>query len=823
MIAEHQRRLQQPLDGRNLFFSTITTSLVSSKLVRIYAHSTTASGFETFIWCASFFAQDSIFLLALRYFLLKQWSPSQRMRHVATALASFFTTALLLMAVATISVFAVTGSEIHWQHIGVLSESSGSKMMFSAGGITFALVLASLVLISWLARRICFEVAGAAIDMAAEMVAEIFTVAMNFVESRFGSTDEKAYMLEEGERWPGHSAPMFTLSRALRSAAGFVVLLQLVMLFLHPDDPRLRSLSWTLPLTPFTEASHSLTNLPDPSWSRGGGPLNSTTHVLRLLNTTALRSPPKFTWLPQGVQAPGFEDWYDEGSQHYSSRADPLKVFNLDNKLYPALRKSIANIKIRHVVLLKLESTRSDVFPLENATSIINRLAESYANKTLPSEVAEKLADLTKTAKFLAGVGPDPTGRSRKTGGGIRAHNAVTTASYTLKSLVGTLCGISPLTIDFDLEVSNHIYQPCLAQIFQAFNLLDPNGRNNKGKWKPLFMQSVTGEYDKQDRLMSTMGYANESVITKEYLKGADAKFGPEATPDINYYGMPEVVLEQYIRDAFSNAKQNNERLFLTHLTSTAHHPFKIPTTADGADTITSKRSVEDLSAYLNAIGYVDKWIGKLLDVIDDEGVADETLIVVAGDHGISLPEDNAITPYENPNIRNFRVPLMFYHPNLPKLDIEDAVISSQILPTILDLLLETKSLSKAESRAARDLIENYEGQSLLRPLNKVSQSGTGDWQFTITNPGGTMVSVGDARDPRWRLIVPLSTDVSWRFTDLETDPYEKSPTVAHSFEKLLATVGESYDVERVKWIEEAVLVTKWWVKENRRRWRYTP
>ncbi|KAK6069363.1 sulfatase domain protein [Seiridium cupressi] len=822
MTSEYHKRLSVPLDGRNLVFSTITTSIISAKAFRIYSHSDATSSFEIAIWGVSFFSEDLIFLLGLRYLLSKTWCPSQRIRYAASAIAGFAATALLLMAAATISVFLITGSEIHWHHIGVMNDSSGSKMMFSAGFNTFVMVLATLVSASWFSRRICYDAAGAAIDMATEA----FALTLSFVKSRSGATDEKSITLEEGGYLRDRSGSRFDPAVILRVAIGFAIMLQIPMAFIHSDDPRLNSLSWTLPLMPCMEPSHSSAQLYDLSLSRGDSGSNST-HGAEFLNVTALREPIRLPWLPQNVRVPGFEDWYDKDSQHYASLADPLKVFNLDERLHPALRKSIADINVRHVVFLILESTRSDVFPIENATSIWNRLAESYSNKTLPQEEIERLTNLTNTARLLAGVDNDHLDQSKGSGGGIRARNAFTTASYTLKSLVGTLCGITPLTVDFDEEVSHHIYQPCLGHIFQAFNSL--NNKDLIGKsftshqWKSLFMQSVTGEYDKQSNLMYKMGYDNDSLITKEYLKGAQAKFGPEDTPDINYYGMPEVVLEEYIRDAFSIAAQNNERLFLTHLTSTSHHPFKIPASTEESAGASDKKSVDDLTGYLNAIGYVDRWIGKVRSIIDEAGVTDETLLVVLGDHGISLPEDDAITPYENPNVGNFRVPIMLHHPKLPKMDIQDAVISSQVLPTVLDLLLESKSLSRAESRAARDLVGNYEGQSLLRPLKKVSQSGGGDWHFSVSNPGGTMVSVRDAREPRWRLIVPLSSDVAWRFTDLETDRYEKSPLTARNLLKLAATIRESYGAERAEWIEEAASVTRWWVQENRRRWRYNP
>ncbi|KAF3060623.1 hypothetical protein CFAM422_010892 [Trichoderma lentiforme] len=59
----------------------------------------------------------------------------------------------------------------------------------------------------------------------------------------------------------------------------------------------------------------------------------------------------------------------------------------------------------------------------------------------------------------------------------------------------------------------------------------------------------------------------------------------------------------------------------------------------------------------------------------------------------------------------------------LPPINIDDPVSSIQILPTILDLLIETKSLSLSEARAAHDMVQKYEVQSLMRPLQKFSKT----------------------------------------------------------------------------------------------------
>jgi arylsulfatase A-like enzyme len=207
------------------------------------------------------------------------------------------------------------------------------------------------------------------------------------------------------------------------------------------------------------------------------------------------------------------------------------------------------------------------------------------------------------------------------------------------------------------------------------------------------------------------------------------------------------------------------------------------------------------------------------MDILEEEGVADKTLIVLVGDHGLSIAEDLSFTPYHNPMIGNFHVPLVVSHPALPAIDIVDPVTSLQILPTLLDLLIETDTFPKCKAAAARDMLRNYEGQSLLRPQKTASDDSEYlGWQFTIMNPGASSLAVRNANEPDMRLIVPLQSGSEWRFTDLQDDPHEKEPLLSFDYQDLMSRLKDQ--IQRA-WVERAVQVTEWWIKENRKRYRF--
>ncbi|KAG5938886.1 hypothetical protein E4U53_007924 [Claviceps sorghi] len=855
--------------NRRLVFSIAAVSILSAKYIHIYAHITSLAAADVALWGPSFFAQDTALLLALRLLLDADLFAATGLLHASTTtLACFITVAQHMLASINISFFIVAGSELHWRNIGLAGDSSSWSVLLT-GLLSCSVVFGVILITGWLLRDLTFALAGMAID--------IIKLPLTFLLSKISSlrqpqrrqgasafeynhVPQKEFDLEDGSdegdneyhHQPESHGPAPSPSSLIgkkvtwliHTVIGTLLVVQVVSFIVRPTESALVFMSWTpilLPVVDFAQSAPALGSV-NPQHGQSIG------H-----NQTALADPIRWDWLSR-LDKPlaGFEDWYDPDAQHYNAAHDPLKISNMDDRLLAPLRGKLRDVHIRHIVLIKLESTRKDVFPIKKDGLIWQKLAETWNNGSFPEVVRKRLSTLTPTASFLTGDYNDGFEHNEtRRRGGINANNDHTTATYTLKSVPGTLCGISPLVADFNVEYKHHVYQPCLPHIFNAFNSLrrgsnasaegtgererereredededeDATGHEyTKYEWRNSFMMSVTNSFDKQDLLMPVLGYGDDEVIFKEYLQSDKAKFGKVTLPDINYYGMRESAIADYIEDAFKTAKKTDQRVFLTHLTSTAHHPFKMPDDETYVP-LASGDALGDLSHYVNTVGFVDRWLGRILEILEEQGVSEETLVVLAGDHGISIAETGSITPYYQPHIANFHVPLVLSHPRLPVMDIDSAVSSTSILPTILDLLLETGSLSKAESKAARDLVRNYEGQSLLRPLHDASkQTGQANWQFTVSNPGRAQVATRSAQDARWRLIVPVVQDTEWRFTNVEKDPHEQHAILSFSFETLLRLIEQEHGSDAAKWTEQASFVTRWWVNENAKRWRFEP
>lgn len=148
--------------------------------------------------------------------------------------------------------------------------------------------------------------------------------------------------------------------------------------------------------------------------------------------------------------------------------------------------------------------------------------------------------------------------------------------------------------------------------------------------------------------------------------------------------------------------------------------------------------------------------------------------------------------------------------------------MSDQILPTILDLLVESRSLSPNATEVATDVRALYEGQSMIRPL-KPTEGSTQDWQFTVMNTGGSWLAVRSAARPEYRLVVPLIDDLEWRFTHLYRDPQELNPSKEFNLVDLAKVLDREYGEDVVNWLRDAAHISEWWVMENWRRYRYTP
>ncbi|QQZ61719.1 LTA synthase family protein [Paenibacillus sonchi] len=129
-------------------------------------------------------------------------------------------------------------------------------------------------------------------------------------------------------------------------------------------------------------------------------------------------------------------------------------------------------------------------------------------------------------------------------------------------------------------------------------------------------------------------------------------------------------------------------------VTASSHHPFKIP---DAFIRITLPDSLQNtmLGDYLTAINYTDYAIGTLIDGLKQNGLWDNTVLVLYGDHFGLQPKDvppeqveEALgIPYDS-RISRFNIPLIMHVPGMAQGKVVKQTGGQlDILPTLANLL----------------------------------------------------------------------------------------------------------------------------------------
>ncbi|HWV35253.1 MAG TPA: sulfatase [Thermomicrobiales bacterium] len=153
--------------------------------------------------------------------------------------------------------------------------------------------------------------------------------------------------------------------------------------------------------------------------------------------------------------------------------------------------------------------------------------------------------------------------------------------------------------------------------------------------------------------------------------------------------------------------------------------------------------------AYLAATTYVDMLFGRVMQVLEEEGFADNTIIVVLGDHGYHMGEKE-ITGKNTLWEESTHVPFIFAGPGVPVRRVSDPVELLDMYPTLVELA----GLPPAQGLEGLSLVPQMRGEPRTRPA------------ITTHNQGNHTVRTTD-----WRYI--RYADGSEELYDLRVDPNE--------------------------------------------------
>lgn len=273
---------------------------------------------------------------------------------------------------------------------------------------------------------------------------------------------------------------------------------------------------------------------------------------------------------------------------------------------------------------------------------------------------------------------------------GLKVESMTAVVPHTTKALVSTLCGDWPEPVgDADEARPGGLPDRCLPALLRE-----------RG-YRTAFFQPARGDFEDRLDLVHEMGFerfrAQESLAQRTWERS-------------NYLGIDDRAM---LAPGLEWSSQERDRpFFATYLTLASHHDYALP----------SHWALLDfpgvggrLERYLNAVRYVDDFLGRLVQGYQERGLVDDTVFFVLGDHGEGFGEhgrsQHDLTIYEE----GLHVPAVIWGPGV--LAGQTGVITGNrqqidVLPTVLDLL--GASSTGRTPRGASLLAPAPEGRTLF-------------------------------------------------------------------------------------------------------------
>ncbi|MEM1183763.1 MAG: sulfatase-like hydrolase/transferase [Planctomycetota bacterium] len=171
-----------------------------------------------------------------------------------------------------------------------------------------------------------------------------------------------------------------------------------------------------------------------------------------------------------------------------------------------------------------------------------------------------------------------------------------------------------------------------------------------------------------------------------------------------------------------------------------------------GRDPLDEELARTLIHGYYASVSYADSQIGRVLDELDSLGLADDTIVVLWGDHGFHLGDHNFWTKHTNYEQAN-RIPIVFAGPGIAPSAPETFAETVDIMPTLIDLA----GLPDASVTQPTDGVSL--STALYSPSMKVREFARHDYKK------GQWIGRA-VRTPRYRL-------VEWRHDGTERTQFE--------------------------------------------------
>ena len=260
---------------------------------------------------------------------------------------------------------------------------------------------------------------------------------------------------------------------------------------------------------------------------------------------------------------------------------------------------------------------------------------------------------------------------------GLVATHSYATMPHSTKAMVPMLCGVPPDPV-LPIHESSNLPIDCL-----------PKQLSQQG-YRTVHFRSATEHFENWRGLCNELGF--EDFVPPEEME-------TEGFNKANYFGYEDDIMLEPARDWL---EASDEPFFAFFLAGTPHHDYAVPARTGEERSWNADDPL--LDGYLRSIHYSDGFVARLMQVLEDTGHDDDTVVLILGDHGEGFGEHLPLQHNTNPYETGLRVPFVLLGPGVEPSTVTAPTSHLDVVPTVLDAM-------------GAEWTGNGQGHSLMRPL----------------------------------------------------------------------------------------------------------
>lgn len=258
------------------------------------------------------------------------------------------------------------------------------------------------------------------------------------------------------------------------------------------------------------------------------------------------------------------------------------------------------------------------------------------------------------------------------------------------------------------------------------------------------FINNAFTEYNSLPKLLKGIGYYTSTFHPVDGAfwnwKPALTSMGYDRCYDSTSYNITEKI-NMGISDRlfFEQIEpmiiKQSQPFFTFMVTLSSHSPFELPEQYKELN-LEGELGRSRLGGYLQCIRYTDKHIGLLLDRLDKDGILDNTIVAITGDHeGIHKYFPDEIKSMKNTEdwwLNNDKLlPLILYNKNISPKEISTVGGQVDIMPT-LAYLMGVDEENYINTAMGRNLLKTNKSYAVLRDRTLVGNPDESDEKLAL-------------------------------------------------------------------------------------------